>query len=94
MAVTFQASAYGFKQCVSKSIALGEGTITSATMLVAVTSTGPYSANFYLSADGGANWEEVTPNVNHVFTNSGTDLRWKITGSGPFRVTKVTVDYA
>ena len=33
---------------------------------------------WYLSADGGNNWEEVTPGVNHIFTNFGDDLRWKV----------------
>lgn len=32
-----------------------------------------------LSADGGAHWETVTPGVTHVFTNTGSDLRWRAT---------------
>lgn len=33
---------------------------------------------YYLSADGGTNWEEVTRNVEHNFTNTGQLLRFKI----------------
>jgi hypothetical protein len=32
-----------------------------------------------LSADGGAHWEAVTPDVMHTFTNIGSDLRWRAT---------------
>jgi len=51
--------------------------ITQATL------TGAYNANggtiqFYLSNNGGANWESITPGVAHIFTTRGSDLRWKI----------------
>jgi hypothetical protein len=32
-----------------------------------------------LSADGGAHWEAVTPDVLHTFTNTGSDLCWRAT---------------
>ena len=35
------------------------------------------SITYYLSADGGNNWEEVTDEVEHSFVDKGTDLRWK-----------------
>lgn len=62
-------------------------TITEATLSLAGTNTD--SATPELSADGGSNWEEVTPNSQHIFTNTGTDLRWRLTASGgtPFTLT-------
>jgi hypothetical protein len=37
---------------------------------------------FQLSADGGTNWETVTPNEVYYFVNTGLDLRIKITAGG------------
>lgn len=64
---------------VSTSIDYNNGTITHATLSSVIGSTGTYI--YYMSADGGAHWETVTRAVQHTFTNSGTDLRWKITCS-------------
>ena len=33
---------------------------------------------YYLSSDGGTNWESVTHGTKHTFTNAGKDLRYKI----------------
>ncbi|MCK4844713.1 MAG: hypothetical protein KAS95_03480 [Candidatus Heimdallarchaeota archaeon] len=35
------------------------------------------SINYYVSADGGDNWESITPEVEHIFTNTGMYLKWK-----------------
>jgi hypothetical protein len=70
----------------SLSIDYNNGTITTAT-LTATVSYGDYT--YYLTADGGSHWEQVTNGVAHTFTDTGTDLRWKITGSG--RITKIVV---
>lgn len=35
--------------------------------------------NYFLSADNGANYEAVTPNINHNFINTGTQLKMKAT---------------
>jgi hypothetical protein len=35
------------------------------------------SVAFYLTNDGGDNWAEVTPGATHVFTTTGSDLRWR-----------------
>jgi hypothetical protein len=34
--------------------------------------------NFELSPDGGSHWESVTPGVEHTFTHTGHDLRWRV----------------
>jgi hypothetical protein len=36
------------------------------------------SVDFYLTNDGGAHWAPVTPGVTHVFTTTGSDLRWRV----------------
>jgi hypothetical protein len=63
----------------SESVALGSGTIVQATLNV-TSSSGTFT--YYLSANGGSNWETVTPDVIYTFTNSGSDLRWKVSESG------------
>lgn len=52
--------------------------ITAAT-LTATATLNSQTITYYLSADGGAHWEEVTSGVEHTFTNVGQDLRWKAT---------------
>ena len=79
-----------FKTQQSKSIDYNNGTITQARMKVTYTGNGNIA--LYLTADG-VNWEEVTNNVLYFFTNTGTDLRWKIEGSG-VTITKIEIsDY-
>lgn len=36
---------------------------------------------YYLSANGGSDWESATLNSSHIFTSTGTDLRLKIEAS-------------
>ena len=45
-----------------------------------VTSTSGGTPSYWLAADG-SSWEEVTPDVRHVFATPGTILKWK--GSSP-----------
>ncbi|MCP6727480.1 MAG: hypothetical protein KJI69_05730 [Patescibacteria group bacterium] len=52
------------------------GTITNA-ILVVSDDTGAGSIAYTLSADNGANYESVTPNQIHRFTNTGTQLKMK-----------------
>ena len=37
---------------------------------------------FLLTNDGGTHWAEVTPGVTHVFTSTGSDLRWRAVLTG------------
>lgn len=54
------------------------------------TESGAGTPTFYLSADGGSNWEEVTSGVDHTFSNTGTSLMWRIDSAGDTTtVTKV-----
>lgn len=59
----------------SSPIDYNNGTITDATLTVTIDSG---SFDLYLSADGGSNWESVSSGVAHNFSNTGTDLRWRI----------------
>jgi hypothetical protein len=79
------------QEAYSKSIDFNNGTITQAKMTVTKTSG---SFDYYLSADGGANWEAVTSGTLHSFTNTGTDLRWRIVENAASTgvVTKVKVE--
>lgn len=54
-------------------------TVTSATLTTTETS-GTYT--YEMSADGGANWQSITLNTSITFTNTGSDLRIRITEDG------------
>ncbi len=63
----------------STSIDFANGTIAQ----VILTSTEESGTFLYeVSADGGSNWETTTSGATHIFTNTGTDLRWRTTENG------------
>jgi len=62
----------------STEIDFNNGTITQA-IITPTISSGTFTLE--LSADGGSNFETVTSGVLHLFTNTGTDLRFRITES-------------
>ena len=72
---TFQLTFTSGQLAQSSAVCANIGTITGATMSVAIDSG---AFDLYLSADGGSNWESVTSGTAHSFTNTGTDLRFKI----------------
>jgi len=53
--------------------------------------------DYFISADGGANWEAVTPGVEHIFANPGNDLRWRAEITGPEdrspHLYEISIDY-
>jgi len=51
--------------------------IKTATLTVDESATLNTDIEYYLSADGGTNWEAVTPEVEHEFTNEGYELLWR-----------------
>lgn len=61
----------------STSIDFNNGTVTQAKL--SYTGTGTFLAE--MTSDG-TNWETVTNNVTHIFSDTGTDLRWRITENG------------
>ena len=78
----------------SNEVAYNDGTISKATITVTVSSGVVTNLAFQLTADGGSNWESVTHATEHAFTNTGTDLRFKITASGTVTVTEIRVSYS
>ena len=66
----------------------GEGFVSSKSVdevtldITQANLTSTYQANggeakFYLTNNGGTNWQQVTLGVTHLFTTTGSDLRWK-----------------
>ncbi len=53
--------------------------------------------DYYLSADGGAHWELVTPGVEHIFVNVGSELQWRAELIGPtdrsVHIYEIAIDY-
>ena len=76
----------------SLSIDFNNSTITTAT--ATFTGSGAGTPTFYLMADG-TNWEVVTSGVAKSFSNTGTDLRWRVDSSGGnYTLTRVSItDY-
>jgi hypothetical protein len=50
--------------------------ITAATLTAQYILQGG-NVTFYLTNNGGQHWAQVTPGVTHVFTTTGSDLRWR-----------------
>ena len=53
--------------------------------------------DYFLSANGGLNWELVTPGTPHEFVNKGMDLRWFVEITGPrfssAHIYEVSIDF-
>jgi len=65
-------------QAVAQSLTVHSGqTLTHATLNPTETQFLNTSTAYYLSADDGLHWELVMPGVEHIFENSGTQLRWR-----------------
>lgn len=72
----------------STSIDYNNGTIVMCTL--AVTGSGAGTPVYYLSANGGTNWETATNNAIHTFTNTGTDLRFRVdVAGGTYTITQI-----
>lgn len=61
---------------------MANGSITSATLVVEDYVPSQTGIEYFMSANG-TNWEPVIPNVEHIFLNPGTDLRWQAVFTGP-----------
>lgn len=74
---------------ISKSIDFNNGTITTAKL----TATESVGTGIYEMTADGTNYEVVTNGTAHTFSNTGTDLRWKASGSS-VTITKIEItDY-
>lgn len=47
-----------------------------------------------MSMDGGENWESVTIGTEHTFSNTGSELRWRLTASGNAETKWVNITYS
>jgi hypothetical protein len=61
----------------SLKISIGTARIVKAKLTAFQELGGPGAVIYWLSADGGAHWEEVISGQLHTFTNPGNDLRWR-----------------
>jgi len=50
-----------------------------ATLSVTTSIPPSCDVSYYLSPDNGTHWEQVYPDTPHIFTNSGSNLKWKAT---------------
>ncbi len=75
----------------SNEIALNTGTITAAKITATLSAGVVGDLAFQLTANGGSNWENATHNTIHTFTNTGTDLRFKITASVEVKINQILV---
>ena len=81
----------------SKKIVANSKNVTKATLNTDETKYGNDQILYYLSADGGTNWVEVTSGVEHTFSNLGTDLRYKVvfigSGANETYISDIKIDY-
>jgi hypothetical protein len=73
----------------SLSVSYKEQKITSAMLNATISGTGSFA--FYMTANGGTNWELVENQAQYNFLNTGSDLRWKATGTGS--ISKLEISY-
>lgn len=73
------------------------GVIKSATLSSVEFLPPGTQADYFLSADGGLNWEAVTPGTPHEFVSKGMDLRWLVEITGPrissAHIYEVSIDF-
>ena len=83
---------------VSRQVDTTNEVIPRATLNVTQTLNGGM-IRYYLSNNGGTNWEEVVPGIRHPFSSAGNDLRWRadfIASSGAYKtpiLSKVNIRY-
>ncbi|MGC9777859.1 MAG: hypothetical protein HZR80_01290 [Candidatus Heimdallarchaeota archaeon] len=74
-----------------------DGLVTEATLNVDDFVPPGTSVEYFMSADGGAHWELVTPGVALTFADSGQDLLWRANITGPsdrsVHIYSVSIDY-
>ncbi|MHA1193885.1 MAG: LVIVD repeat-containing protein [Promethearchaeota archaeon] len=63
--------------CTAQSITINsKGYVENAKILTVEDIPSGTDIEYYLTADGGEHWEEVTPGLEHNFMNPGFDLQW------------------
>lgn len=77
----------------SDSIFLNNVTVVTATFTCGFDTGDSGDLTCELSADGGSNWETATIGTQHTFTNTGDDLRFKLTASDAVKLIWIKVRY-
>jgi len=72
--------------------------ISSAKMSCYVDFVSHLSIYFYLSVDGGANWEQVRRDTLHHFTHIGNELKWRIVMTSTYPIStpyvyEISIEY-
>ena len=66
-----------------------------STATITLQGTDITNLTLYLSADGGTNWEEVTNNIEHNFSDNSTDgMKFKMVATGSATVTYIKLGYS
>jgi len=74
----------------SKVIAKDNTSFIKATLIV----DDDTNLTLQLSADGGSNWETVTNNTEHIFTNNSVaGVKYKLTATGNATITSIKIKY-
>lgn len=88
--------------CQAQSTTIFSGVTTSSLSHATLTNDSNMPAGtaitYFLSADNGVNWEQVTPSIQHDFIKEGRNLKWKaILTTNDFKITptisSITIDY-
>jgi len=66
----------------SEAVMLNDGLVSSGLIFINPTQVQGdiTNMNFFLSANDGANWEAVSNGSVHAFTNTGSSLKYRLTG--------------
>ena len=76
---------------IAESLAVYKGTIQTKATITVEDDT---NLTAKLSMDGGSNWESVIIGTEYTFTNSGSELRWRLTASGNAETKWVKIVYS
>jgi len=77
----------------SRSIAYNDGTVTK--VLITATASSGDTANLTVTATAdGTNWESITLGTEHSFSNTGTNLKFKIVASDTVVLNYIRVAYS
>ena len=76
-------------ECRSTAVYMDSKKVNRATLYATYTG----EVIFYMSVDGGNNWEAITPNEIHNFVQAGAEVRWMAVGAYPATLSLVQIEY-
>ena len=72
------------------SLSVAKGVTYSTAKLTSDSTT---NVTFEMTADGGSNWQTATSGSTLTFTDTGTDLRYRVTASGNATIGEIKIEY-